>query len=115
MYRLQHAQMLVVRKEGKAHAQYNKFRSAFELLEAVEREPHDCFDETHEDLSPLEQMQQHIQQMQQQMQQQMNDLKTDYQQQQQQIDDMKADYQHQIDVLKEENETLRSIKQIYSV
>merc|ERR1711934_1056791 len=58
---IQHAQMLVVRKEGKAHAQYNKFRSAFELLEAVGREPHDCFEEMREDLSPMEQMQQHMQ------------------------------------------------------
>ena len=57
---LQHEQMLVVRKEGKAHAQYNSFRSAFELLEAVGREPHDSFEETHEDLSPLEKMEQQI-------------------------------------------------------
>ena len=32
---VQHEQMLVVRKEGKAHNQYNSFRSAFELLETV--------------------------------------------------------------------------------
>ena len=82
--------MLVVRKEGKAHAQYNKFRSAFELLEAVGREPHDCFEEMREDLSPMEQMQQHMKQMHQrvqQMQQQIDDLKTNHQQQ---IDDLKA-------------------------
>ena len=48
--------MLVVRKEGKAHNQYNSFRSAFELLEAVGREPHDSFEETDEDLSPLEKL-----------------------------------------------------------
>merc|ERR1719183_3021490 len=42
---LQHAQMLVVRKEGKAHDRYNSFRSAFEFLEAVGRDPpdEDCF------------------------------------------------------------------------
>ena len=50
----QHAQMLVVRKEGKAHDQYNSFRSAFELLESVGRAPLDCFNETDEDLPPLE-------------------------------------------------------------
>ena len=90
MCRLQHSQMLVVRKEGKAHEQYNKFRSAFELLEAVGREPKDCFEEINGDLPPMELMQQQIQQM----QKQINDLKTDYQQQ---IDDLKA-----------ENEELRS-------
>ena len=51
---LQHAQMLVVRKEGKAHDRYNSFRSAFELLEAVGREPHDHFQEKANDLPPLE-------------------------------------------------------------
>ena len=53
---VQHAQMLVVRKEGKAHNQYNSFRSAFELLEAVGREPHDHFEETEEDVSPLQRL-----------------------------------------------------------
>merc|ERR1719174_1247797 len=55
---LQHAQMLVVRKEGKEHARYNSFRSAFELLESVERDPQDCFDERHEDLPPLQKLEQ---------------------------------------------------------
>merc|ERR1711907_680247 len=64
---LQHAQMLVVRKEGKAHAQYNKFRSAFELLEAVGREPHDNFEETEENVPPMERMEQQMFCMQQQM------------------------------------------------
>ena len=112
MCRLQHAQMLVVRKEGKAHAQYNKFRSAFELLEAVGREPQDCFEEMHEDLPPLEQMQQHMKQMQRHMQKQIDDLKMDYNQQ---INDLKTDHQQQIndhqqqiDDLKAENEALRS-------
>ena len=59
--------MLVVRKEGKAHDQYNSFRSAFELLEAVGREPHDCFDETNEDLPPIERVHRQMQQMQQQI------------------------------------------------
>ena len=101
--------MLVVRKEGKAHEQYNSFRSAFELLEAVGREPQDCFEDTHEDLSPLEQMQYYMQHMQKQIdelkkdhQQQINDLKMDYQQK---IDD----HQQQIDDLKAENKALSAI------
>merc|ERR1711981_1415052 len=60
---LQHAQMLVVRKEGKAHDRYNSFRSTFELLEAVGREPHDCFDETKEDLPPLQTLAQSMKQL----------------------------------------------------
>ena len=74
--------MLVVRKEGKAHDRYNSFRSAFELLEAVGREPHDHFQEKADDLPPLEtlekkvimqntkidELEQQIQSMQQQMQ-----------------------------------------------
>ena len=48
--------MLVVRKEGKAHDRYNSFRSAFELLESVGREPQDCFDERKEDLPPLQKL-----------------------------------------------------------
>ena len=51
---VQHAQMLVVRKEGKAHDQYNSFRSAFELMEAVGREPSDSFKEMADDLPPLD-------------------------------------------------------------
>merc|ERR1712010_276494 len=64
---IQHAQMLVVRKEGKAHDQYNSFRSAFELLEAVGREPHDHFEETEEDLSPLQRLEKQMSDMQQQI------------------------------------------------
>ena len=52
--------MLVVRKEGKAHDRYNSFRSAFELLESVGREPQDCFDERDEDLPPLQKMERRI-------------------------------------------------------
>ena len=59
---VQHAQMLVVRKEGKAHSQYNSFRSAFELLEVVGREPQDNFEEMEEDMSPLERLEQRMQQ-----------------------------------------------------
>jgi len=57
--------MLVVRKEGKAHARYNSFRSAFELLEAVGREPHDAFVEVHEDLQPLQKLERRVQKMEQ--------------------------------------------------
>ena len=53
--------MLVVRKEGKEHARYNSFRSAFELLEAVGREPQDIFEETERDLPPLQRLQDRMQ------------------------------------------------------
>ena len=53
MFVVQHAQMLVVRKEGKAHSQYNSFRSAFELMEAVGSEPSERFSEMADDLPPL--------------------------------------------------------------
>ena len=52
--------MLVVRKEGKAHDQYNSFRSAFELLEAVGREPKDTFQETADDLPPLQKLEKKV-------------------------------------------------------
>ena len=84
--------MLVVRKEGKLHNKYNSFRSAFELLESVGREPHDCFDETNEDLPPLEELKKHVQNMQQKMQQQEQKMQQQEQkirQMQQQIDDLK--------------------------
>ena len=61
---LQHEQMLVVRKEGKAHHQYNSFRSAFELLETVGEAPDNRFQETEEDQSPMERLQLQIKQMQ---------------------------------------------------
>ena len=61
---LQHEQMLVVRKEGNAHHQYNKFRSACELLETVGAAPNDSFEEMEEDQSPLEYMQLQLKQMQ---------------------------------------------------
>jgi len=69
---LQHEQMLVVRKEGNAHHQYNKFRSACELLETVGAARNDSFEETEEDQSPLEYMQLQLKQM----QQQLNEYKT---------------------------------------
>merc|ERR1711934_398983 len=67
---LQHTQMLVVRKEGKAHEQYNSFRSAFELLEAVGREPHDGFNELQEGVSTVQKQIDSLMQNQQQMRQQ---------------------------------------------
>ena len=96
VYVLQHSQMLIVRKEGKAHDRYNSFRSAFELLEAVGREPHDHFQEKADDLPPLEtlekkvimqntkidELEQQIQSMQQQMQsmqQQMQEMQSQHQ------------------------------------
>ena len=94
---VQHSQMLVVRKEGKAHDRYNSFRSAFELLESVGREPGDCFEEHDSDMIPLqrlelrmqEHMQRKIDKMQQQMQKQIDNLKEENLLQQQQIDDLK--------------------------
>ena len=72
--------MLVVRKEGKAHEQYNSFRSAFELLEAVGREPHDGFNELQEGIPTVQKLEQQMVSMQQQMvgmQQQIDELKAD--------------------------------------
>ncbi len=69
--------MLVVRKEGKAHNQYNSFRSAFELLESVGREPSDSFDFKNEDLPPLQKLEQQqvlMQQEQARIQQRVDDL-----------------------------------------
>ena len=60
MFVMQHAQMLVVRKEGKAHDQYNSFRSAFELMESVGNEPSDSFSEMADDLPPLEMLEKRI-------------------------------------------------------
>jgi len=111
---IQHTQMLVVRKEGKAHNQYNSFRSAFELLEAVGREPHDNFEETEEDLSPLQRMQRMEQQMSDMktsMQQQMSDMKTRESSMQQQMSSMQqqvSGMQQEIDELQTKNNALES-------
>ena len=118
----QHAQMLVVRKEGKAHARYNSFRSAFELLEAVGREPHDAFDEVHEDLPPLQKLEQRLhkmeqmrqppsgkpdQQTQKQMQQQMEQMKQQMKQQmEQQIEKMKQQMEQQMEQMKQQMEQM---------
>ena len=97
----QHSQMLVVRKEGKLHDQYNKFRSAFELLESVGSEPRDNFDEENEDLPPLEKLKKHMLHM----QQEIDGLKSG-------MFDMKAE----VHDLKSENEVLRSeLKEIQCV
>jgi len=42
---LQHENLLLVRKEGGGHKDYNEFRSAFELLEAVGKAPTDAFED----------------------------------------------------------------------
>ena len=97
--------MLVVRKEGNAHAAYNSFRSAFELLEAVGHEPHDSFEETLEDVAPLQRLQQQQERMQQQMQQQEERMQQQIQQQQHQIDDLVDE----VKTLKEENQALRGM------
>ena len=92
--------MLVVRKEGKAHNRYNSFRSAFELLETVGREPHDFFEENEDDLPPLQKLELR-------MKRQMHELKENMQQQ---IDNLKEEnetLQRNQDKLKEENEALQ--------
>ena len=96
VYPSQHAQMLVVRKEGKAHQRYNSFRSAFELLEVVGHEPKDCFEELQDDSPTLERLDQRVNELMSAMQQ----LRSDMQQQ-------RSDMQKQIDHLKEENEHLK--------
>ena len=99
--------MLVVRKEGKAHDQYNSFRSAFELLEAVGREPQDHFEETEEDVSPLQRLEKQMLCMHQQMsdmQQEMSDMKTRESDMQQKMSGM----QQEIDDLQTKNIVLES-------
>ena len=85
--------MLVVRKQGKAHDRYNSFRSAFELLESVGREPADCFEEDENDLLPLQRleirMQQQMDDMQQEIQKHIGELKQETAMQRQQIDELK--------------------------
>ena len=76
--------MLVVRKEGKAHDRYNSFRSAFELLEAVGREPQDHFQEKADDLPPLQTLENKV--MVQNVQ--IEELKQQMQSMQQQIESM---------------------------
>ena len=93
--------MLVVRKQGKAHNQYNSFRSAFELLESVGREPHDGFEETNEDLPPLVRLEQR-------MQQQIDELKTENVKAHAKAHHTRQQMQQQIDELKAQNKTLQS-------
>ena len=93
--------MLVVRKEGKAHDRYNSFRSAFELLESVGREPQDCFDESKEDLPPLQKLERRMMKQQEESMKQLELRMEQRMKQQQEIT------QKQIDDLKSENEILR--------
>ena len=48
---LQHENLLLVRKEGGGHKDYNEFRSAFELLEAVGKAPTDAFEDATADVT----------------------------------------------------------------
>ena len=95
-YPSQHSQMLVVRKEGKAHQRYNSFRSAFELLEVVGHEPKDCFEELQDDSPTLERLDQRV-----------NELTTVIEQLRSEMQQQRSDMQNQIDHLKEENEELK--------
>ena len=112
--------MLVVRKEGKAHDRYNSFRSAFELLESVGREPQDRFDEANEDLPPLQKLERRIMKQHQQLQSRVECLEKVGSEPQDCFDDKKEalsplqkleqlmkQQQKQIDDLKSENEILR--------
>ena len=95
--------MLVVRKEGKAHDKYNSFRSAFELLESVGREPQDCFEELSEDMPPLQRLEVRVEQLCDSLAD-INNLKTD-------IDMLKTENQNlknAMDILRVENEALKS-------
>ena len=103
----QHSQMLVVRKEGKAHDKYNSFRSAFELLESVGREPHDCFEELSEDMPPLQRLEVRVEQLCDSLAD-INNLKTD-------IDMLKTENQNlknAMDILRVENEALKSVMDV---
>ena len=126
--------MLVVRKEGKAHAQYNSFRSAFELLASARREPLDGFEETEADIAPLQILQQKVSSLMelmkivkqsrattgdvlsvQKLQEQMRELEEQHQQQIQKLEQMQQKQQQQIRALQEqvlviqiENKTLQS-------
>ena len=94
--------MLVVRKEDKAHDRYNSFRSSFEILEAVGRQPHDWFKDTEGDLSPLQKLKQ---KMEKKMNEKLEKMKELMEQRMEQI-------QQQIDDLRSENELLRSNTQV---
>ena len=93
--------MLVVRKQGKAHDRYNSFRSAFELLESVGREPNDRFEEDENDLLPLQRLEMR-------MQQQMNDMQQEIQKHIGELKQETVMQRQQIEELKQENVALRS-------
>ena len=99
--------MLVVRKEGKAHDQYNSFRSAFELLESVGRAPLDCFNETDEDLPPLEKLRREMQQQMQEMQQQMQQMQQKQIRSEEQMQHQIHELEGKIEMLQTENDVLR--------
>ena len=90
---LQHAQMLVVRKEGKAHDRYNSFRSAFELLESVGSEPHDCFQEQEDDLPPLQTLEKKMAMQNTALRREIDELKTERGVMQQKIQSMQQQMQ----------------------
>ena len=99
--------MLVVRKEGKAHDQYNSFRSAFELLESVGRAPLDCFNETDEDLPPLEKLRREMQQQMQEMQQQMQQMQQKQIRSEEQMQHKIHELEEKIQMLQTEDDVLR--------
>ena len=104
---LQHTQMLVVRKEGKARAQYNSFRSAFELLESVGCEPHDGFEETNADLPPLESLEKR---MNKRMQSHINDLAVQIKSMNEQIKDQQQQINLQNKQIKDQQQQIEAMK-----
>ena len=116
--------MLVVRKEGKAHDRYNSFRSTFEILEAVGREPQDCFKDAEGDLTPLQKLEEKMEKKLEEKMEKMKELTEkrveDMEQRmeqkiQQQKESIVNSMQQQIDDLRSENELLRSKLQVFSV
>ena len=111
--------MLVVRKEGKAHDRYNSFRSAFELLEAVGREPKDSYEEMEEDVSPMERMEKEISDLKKQnialeskLMQQQSEMKNAMQQQ---MSEMKNAMQQQMSEMKQQTLALKMENEISKI
>ena len=102
VYVLQHSQMLIVRKEGKAHDRYNSFRSAFELLEAVGREPHDRFQEKADDLPPLQTLEKKVVMQNAEIAELKQQMKSMQQRMQQQIQQQKQSFQQQIQSMQQQ-------------
>ena len=96
--------MLVVRKEGKAHSQYNSFRSAFELLESVGRAPRDRYTELEEDMPPLQRLKMQINKL---TTENLN-LTTENRDLKNTMNNLRVSLQNTMNILQLENQTLRA-------